>query len=142
MSPGLTWSVHGDLDGSVVSGHLWRVGEYRDCQREALASAAAANEAKVVEARYLVLHHTRGVPQLGGVVLVVARHDGHNSPIGYVSQGNHLEGDRQRLVAPPVGRQDGAQKVGAVGPNQLSRVVCDDLGHAAVLVGAQSRHRS
>ena len=57
-----------------------------------LTSAAAANEAKVVEARYLVLHHTRGVPQLGGVVLVVARHDGHNSPIGYVSQGNHLAG--------------------------------------------------
>lgn len=37
LTPGLTWSVHGDLYGSVVSGHLWWVGEYCDCQREALA---------------------------------------------------------------------------------------------------------
>ena len=55
--------------------------------------------------------------------------------------GTHLEGDRQRLVAPPVGGQDRAQKVGAVGAHQLGRVVGDDLGHAAVLVGAQPRHR-
>lgn len=33
----LTWSVHGDLNGSVVSGHLWWIGEYCDCQCEALA---------------------------------------------------------------------------------------------------------
>lgn len=37
LTPGLTWSIHGDLYGSVVSGHLWWVGEYCDCQREALA---------------------------------------------------------------------------------------------------------
>lgn len=55
--------------------------------------------------------------------------------------GTHLEGDRQRLVAPPVGRQDRAEKVGAVGPDQLGRVVGDDLCHAAVFVGTQSWHR-
>ena len=55
--------------------------------------------------------------------------------------GTHLKGDRQRLVAPPVGGQDRAEKVGAVGPDQLGRVVGDDLGHAAVFVGAQSWHR-
>lgn len=55
--------------------------------------------------------------------------------------GTHLEGDGQRLVAPPVGGQDRAQKVGAVGPDQLGRVVGDDLGHAAVFVGTQSWHR-
>ena len=33
----LTWPVHGDLYGPVVSGHLRRVGEYGDCQGEALA---------------------------------------------------------------------------------------------------------
>lgn len=55
-----------------------------------LTSATAAHKAKVVETRYLVLHHTRGVPQLGGVVLVVARHHRDNGPIRYVSQSNHL----------------------------------------------------
>lgn len=35
----------------------------------------------------------------------------------------YLEGDGQRLVAPPVGRQHGAQEVGAVGAHQLSGVV-------------------
>lgn len=55
--------------------------------------------------------------------------------------GTHLKGDRQRLVAPPVGGQDRAEKVGAVGPDQLGRVVGDDLRHAAVFVGTQSWHR-
>ena len=33
----LARAVHGDLYGPVVSGHLRRVGEYGDCQGEALA---------------------------------------------------------------------------------------------------------
>lgn len=37
LTPGLTWSINGDLYGSMVSGHLWWVGEYCDCQCEALA---------------------------------------------------------------------------------------------------------
>lgn len=37
LTPGLTGSVHGDLYSSVISGHLWWVGEYCDCQRETLA---------------------------------------------------------------------------------------------------------
>lgn len=36
LTPWLSWSVHCDLYGSVVSGHLRRVGEYCDCQSEAL----------------------------------------------------------------------------------------------------------
>lgn len=59
----------------------------------------------------------------------------------FTAAGTHLEGDRQRLVAPPVGGQDGAEEVGAVGAHQLGRVVGDDLGHAAVLVGPQPRDR-
>lgn len=57
---------------------------------ETLTSPAAAHEAEVVEARHLVLHHARGVPQFGRVVLVVARHHRHHRPVGYVTQGNHL----------------------------------------------------
>lgn len=53
----------------------------------------------------------------------------------------HLEGHRQRLVAPPVGGQDRAEEVRAVGPDQLCRVVGDDLCHAAVFVRTQSWHR-
>lgn len=37
LTPGLSWSIDGDLYGSVVCGHLRRVGEYCNCQREALA---------------------------------------------------------------------------------------------------------
>ncbi len=40
-----------------------------------------------------------------------------------------------------MGGQDRAEKVGAVGPDQLGRVVGNDLGHAAVFVGTQSWHR-
>lgn len=32
----LTWSIHSNLDGSVVGGHLGRVGEHSDGQSEAL----------------------------------------------------------------------------------------------------------
>ena len=37
LTSGLPRAVHGDLYGSVVSGHLGWVREYCDCQREALA---------------------------------------------------------------------------------------------------------
>lgn len=59
-------------------------------RQETLTSPAAAHEAEVVEARHLVLHHARGVPQLGRVVLVVARHHRDHRPVGYVPQGHHL----------------------------------------------------
>lgn len=36
LTPWFSWSVHCDLYGSMVSGHLRRVGEYCDCQSEAL----------------------------------------------------------------------------------------------------------
>lgn len=55
-----------------------------------LTSPAAAHEAEVVEARHLVLHHTRGVPQLSRVVLVVACHHRDHRPVGYVPQSDHL----------------------------------------------------
>lgn len=63
------------------------------------------------------------------------------NPAAHHSDGTYLKGDRQRLVAPPVGGKDRAEKVGAVGPHQLGRMVGDDLGHAAVFVGTQSWHR-
>ena len=37
LTSGLTRTVHSDLYGPMVSGHLWGVGEYGDCQGEALA---------------------------------------------------------------------------------------------------------
>lgn len=61
-----------------------------------LTSAAAPHEAQVIEACHLVLHHTRGVAQLGWIILVVARHDRDHCAVRYVSQSNHLwESDRQ-----------------------------------------------
>lgn len=55
-----------------------------------LTSATAPHEAKVVETCYLVLHHTWGVPQLCGVVLIVPCHNRDNGPIRYVAESNHL----------------------------------------------------
>lgn len=37
LTPGLSGSIDGNLYGSMVCCHLWRVGEYCNCQREALA---------------------------------------------------------------------------------------------------------
>lgn len=42
---------------------------------------------------------------------------------------SHLESHGQRLVAPPVGRQHGAQEVRAVGADQLAGVVRQDVHH-------------
>lgn len=36
LTSGFPGSIHGDLDGSVVGGHLGRVGEDGDCERETL----------------------------------------------------------------------------------------------------------
>lgn len=36
LTSGFPGSIHGDLDGSVVGGHLGRVGEHGDCERETL----------------------------------------------------------------------------------------------------------
>lgn len=69
---------------------IMRVVEGGSGRPETLTSSAAAHEAEVVEAGHLVLHHARGVAQLGRVVLVVARHHRHHRPVGYVSQGDHL----------------------------------------------------
>lgn len=40
-----------------------------------------------------------------------------------------LESHWQRLVAPPVRREDRAEEVGAVGPDQLAGVVRQDVHH-------------
>lgn len=55
-----------------------------------LTSAAPSHEAQVVEPGHLVLHHGRGVPQLGRVVLVVAGHHGDQGPVGDVTKGHDL----------------------------------------------------
>lgn len=36
LTSGFPGSIHSDLDGSVVGGHLGRVGEHGDCERETL----------------------------------------------------------------------------------------------------------
>lgn len=64
LTPGLSWSVHGDLYGSVVCGHLWRVGEYRDCQREALACGDIKQTSNdVPSARTMTRFHGRAILQ-------------------------------------------------------------------------------
>ncbi len=40
-----------------------------------------------------------------------------------------LESHGERLVAPPVRREDGAEEVGAVCPNQFARVIRQDVHH-------------
>lgn len=52
------------------------------------------------------------------------------------SHGSCLESHGERLVAPPVRRQDGAEEVGTVGPNQLAGVVRQDVHHVP---GVRSR---
>ena len=47
-----------------------------------------------------------------------------------------LESHGERLIAPPVRRQDGAEEVGTVGPNQLAGVVRQDVHHVP---GVRSR---
>lgn len=55
-------------------------------------SSTPAHEAQVVEAGHLVLHHGRGVPQLGRVVLVVPGHHRHQGPVGHIPKSHHLQG--------------------------------------------------
>lgn len=52
------------------------------------------------------------------------------------SHASCLESHGERLVAPPVRRQDGAEEVGTVGPNQLAGVVRQDVHHVP---GVRSR---
>lgn len=67
-------------------------------------SSAPADEPQIVELSHLILHHRRGVPQLGTVVLVVSRPHSHHGPIPDVPKRDHLERHRQRLIRPPMRR--------------------------------------
>lgn len=88
------WPLIHTADGVLLSGSVqWR-------EVSGLTSAAAPHEAQVVEARHLVLHHTRGVTQLGWIILVVARHDCDHCAVRYVSQSDHLgEKDSQGTIS-------------------------------------------
>ena len=56
-----------------------------------LTSARPPDEPEIVELGHLVLHDGRAVPQLGAVVLIVARSQGHYRPVRHVAQRDHLE---------------------------------------------------
>lgn len=64
-------------------------------------SSAPAHKSQIVEPGYLVFHNSRGISELGGVVLVVAGHDGNHSPIWYLSEGYNLHktGNTEATVA-------------------------------------------
>lgn len=55
-----------------------------------LTSSAPTHEAKVVEPGHLVLHDCGSIPQLGRVILIIARHHCHHRSIRYIPQGHHL----------------------------------------------------
>lgn len=61
-------------------------------------SSAPPNEAQVVEAGHLVLHHGGSVPQLGRVVLVVPGHDGDQSTIRDITEGHNLCGEKKKRL--------------------------------------------
>lgn len=61
-----------------------------------LTSSTPAYEAQVVKAGHLVLHHRRGVPQLGRVVLVVSGHHRDQSPVGHVTKSHDLHAGESR----------------------------------------------
>ena len=90
-----------------------------------LTPSTASDEAQVVEFRHLILHISDAVAQLGGVVLVVARADRHFRAVLHFAEGHQLEGDWQRLVRPPVGRQDRADEVRTARPDQFARVLVE-----------------
>lgn len=52
---------------------------------------------------------------------------------------SYLKRHRESFVTPPVRRQHRAQKVWAVGPHELGRVVRYDLHHGPVVVLSESR---
>ena len=56
-----------------------------------LTSSRPADEPEIVELGHLVLHDGRAVPQLGAVVLVVARSQCDYRPVRHVAQRDHLE---------------------------------------------------
>lgn len=91
-------------------------------------SSTPAHEAQVVEAGHLVLHHGRGVPQLGRVVLVVSGHHRDQSAVGHVTKSHDLHaGQSRRLVwvtEPHAGRTGDARKTASGSLNiKASRAV-------------------
>lgn len=92
-----------------------------------LTSAAAAHESQIVELGHLVLHEGGAVPQLGAIVLVVSGAYGDDRAVRHLTQRDHLERDRKRLVRPPMGGQYGAHQERAAGTHQLARVLGQEV---------------
>jgi hypothetical protein len=94
---------------------------------DSLTSSAPADEPQIVELGDLVLHDGRRVSQLGAVVLVVAGLDGDDGAVADVAESDHLEGDRQRLVGPPVRRQDRADEQRTPRPDQFAGMLREEV---------------
>lgn len=92
-----------------------------------LTSAAPPDESEVIELGHLVLHHRRAVAQLRTVVLIVARPHGDHRSVHNVAQRDDLEGHRQRLVAPPVGREHRADEERTARADQLARMLGEEV---------------
>ena len=74
-------TVHRDLDGLVVGGHLHGLGHDRDGDREALPPPAPTHEPEVGELGQLVLHDGGAVPDLSAPVIVIAALDTHEGAV-------------------------------------------------------------
>ena len=91
-----------------------------------LTASTSSDETEIVEFRYLVFHISDAVAQLCGVVLIVSRADGDFGSVLHLPEGDQFEGDWQRLVGTPVGRQDRADEVRTARPDQLARILVED----------------
>lgn len=87
-----------------------------------LTSSRPSHESQIVEAGHLVLEQGAVVAQVGSAVLVISRAQQHLGAVGNVTERQYFEGNRQSLIAPPVGRKDRADEIRAVGANQFSGV--------------------
>jgi len=87
-----------------------------------LTSSASAHEPQIVKFGHLVLHQGGAVAQLRAKVFIVARANGNRRAIWHLAERHHLEGNRQRLVGPPVRGQHCAHDVRATGADQLAGV--------------------
>lgn len=141
---GLTWSIDSDFDRLVVRRHLKGRRAYHNRERKTLSAPAATDEPQVVKLGDLILHDGGAVAKFCAIILVVSRPQGDHGAVLDVVQGDHLEGDRQALVAPPVVRKGAAEDGRASGLHQLPVVLLEGLLHIRVHVDAGRRkmHRA
>ena len=76
-----TMSVHGDLNGLVVRGHLAGLRLDGDGHREGLSTTRSADKSEITELCDLVFHYGRVVPNFAAVVIIVTSLHRHNCTI-------------------------------------------------------------